>query len=139
MINRAPGRLNKPHHADVQLSLITQRAVHASLQLPQPPASINLHGQVSFSIQYRLKGQGRNIPPWQNTLPCPGLVFRTGVKAEQLVSRAEPEQPGQQRHHADLAPDHLWPDEYQADEYQPHNDSQYPVNPAYIAHVDILA
>jgi hypothetical protein len=30
--------------------------VQAALPLPQPPASINLHEQVSFSMQFRLKG-----------------------------------------------------------------------------------
>jgi protein TonB len=39
-----------------QLREAAQRAVQASLPLPQPPASINLHEQVSFSMQFRLKG-----------------------------------------------------------------------------------
>jgi protein TonB len=33
-----------------------ERAVQAALPLPQPPASINLQEQVSFSMQFRLKG-----------------------------------------------------------------------------------
>jgi len=33
-----------------------ERAVQAALPLPQPPASINLGEQVSFSMQFRLKG-----------------------------------------------------------------------------------
>jgi protein TonB len=39
-----------------QLREAAQRAVQAALPLPQPPASINLHEQVSFSMQFRLKG-----------------------------------------------------------------------------------
>lgn len=39
-----------------QLCEAAERAVQAALPLPQPPASINLHEQVSFSMQYRLKG-----------------------------------------------------------------------------------
>ena len=33
-----------------------ERAVQASLPLPQPPGSIDLHEQISFSMQFRLKG-----------------------------------------------------------------------------------
>jgi protein TonB len=33
-----------------------ERAVQSSLPLPKPPASLNLHEQVSFSMQFRLKG-----------------------------------------------------------------------------------
>jgi protein TonB len=39
-----------------QLREAAERAVQAALPLPQPPASINLHEQVSFSMQFRLKG-----------------------------------------------------------------------------------
>ena len=39
-----------------QLREAAERAVHASLPLPQPPGSIDLHEQVSFSMQFRLKG-----------------------------------------------------------------------------------
>ena len=39
-----------------QLCEAAERAVQAALPLPQPPASINLHEQVSFSMQFRLKG-----------------------------------------------------------------------------------
>jgi protein TonB len=39
-----------------QLREAAQRAMQAALPLPQPPASINLHEQVSFSMQFRLKG-----------------------------------------------------------------------------------
>lgn len=42
--------------ASRQLREAAQRAVQAALPLPQPPASINLQEQVSFSMQYRLKG-----------------------------------------------------------------------------------
>jgi protein TonB len=38
-----------------QLREAAERAVQAALPLPQPPASINLQEQVSFSMQYRLK------------------------------------------------------------------------------------
>ncbi len=39
-----------------QLCAAAERAVQAALPLPQPPASINLQDQVSFSMQFRLKG-----------------------------------------------------------------------------------
>jgi len=39
-----------------QLREAAQRAVQTALPLPQPPASINLNEQVSFSMQFRLKG-----------------------------------------------------------------------------------
>jgi protein TonB len=39
-----------------QLREATKRAVQDSLPLPLPPASIKLHEQVSFSMQFRLKG-----------------------------------------------------------------------------------
>ena len=39
-----------------QLREAAERAVQAALPLPQPPQSINLQEQVSFSMQYRLKG-----------------------------------------------------------------------------------
>jgi protein TonB len=39
-----------------QLREATERAVQAALPLPQPPASINLQEQISFSMQFRLKG-----------------------------------------------------------------------------------
>jgi periplasmic protein TonB len=39
-----------------QLREAAERAVQAALPLPQPPASINLQEQFSFSMQYRLKG-----------------------------------------------------------------------------------
>ena len=42
--------------ASRQLRAAAQRAVQAALPLPQPPASIDLHEQVSFSMQFRLKG-----------------------------------------------------------------------------------
>jgi protein TonB len=38
------------------LCAAAERAVRASLPLPQPPESVNLHEQVSFSMQFRLKG-----------------------------------------------------------------------------------
>jgi hypothetical protein len=38
-----------------QLREAAERAVQAALPLPQPPGSINLQEQVSFSMQYRLK------------------------------------------------------------------------------------
>jgi protein TonB len=38
-----------------QLREAAERAVQAALPLPQPPTSINLQEQVSFSMQYRLK------------------------------------------------------------------------------------
>jgi protein TonB len=39
-----------------QLREAAERAVQDSLPLPLPPASIKLHEQVSFSMQFRLKG-----------------------------------------------------------------------------------
>jgi len=33
-----------------------ERAVQAALPLPQPPASIDLREQISFTMQFRLKG-----------------------------------------------------------------------------------
>ncbi len=39
-----------------QLREAAERAVQAALPLPQPPAAINLDEQVSFSMQFRLKG-----------------------------------------------------------------------------------
>jgi protein TonB len=42
--------------ANRQLREAAQHAVQAALPLPPPPASINLHQQVSFSMQFRLKG-----------------------------------------------------------------------------------
>jgi protein TonB len=39
-----------------QLCEAAKRAVQAALPLPQPPASINLHEQVTLSTQFRLKG-----------------------------------------------------------------------------------
>jgi protein TonB len=42
--------------ASRQLREAAQRAVQAALPMPLPPASIDLHKQVSFSMQFRLKG-----------------------------------------------------------------------------------
>jgi protein TonB len=39
-----------------QLRDAAERAIHESQPLPQPPASIDLHEQISFSMQFRLKG-----------------------------------------------------------------------------------
>jgi len=39
-----------------QLREAAERAVQTSLPLPQPPESVDLHEQVSFSMQFRLKG-----------------------------------------------------------------------------------
>lgn len=39
-----------------QLREAAERAVQAALPLPPPPASINLQEQISFSMQYRLRG-----------------------------------------------------------------------------------
>jgi len=42
--------------ANRQLRKAAERAVQSALPLPQPPATINLDEQVSFSMQFRLKG-----------------------------------------------------------------------------------
>ena len=42
--------------ASRQLREAAQRAVQTALPMPLPPASVDLHEQVSFSMQFRLKG-----------------------------------------------------------------------------------